>query len=290
MPSRNNSALHFSKRQSTLTSALKLTALIGINCALSSNVFADNENVSAANSSTTSHWSGYVSATATSNVFRQSEPSSYQSISGNGRIGYRDTWGSIRLSVGGELETHHNTSYYYDSLLEYRTPVNNINENWSMLASAGLYLPTSHNSQKNKLNAAPRLAGYVFYRPSPQWSVYLSPRVRYNAYQHKIGRQGEHFVEHRVDMLADITWHFSDHWYLDVSGSYAMAKKFNSSRYDNLFTATQEIGWEFAPQWIAAIGHNNSGTFYDPERGSSHGFEIYDKRSSVFYLSITKYL
>lgn len=148
MPSRNNSALHFSKRQLTLTSALKLTALIGINCALSSNVFADNENVSAANSSTTSHWSGYVSVTATSNVFRQSEPSSYQSISGNGRIGYRDTWGSIRLSVGGELETHHNTSYYYDSLLEYRTPVNNINENWSMLASAGLYLPTSHNSQK----------------------------------------------------------------------------------------------------------------------------------------------
>lgn len=290
MPSKNNCALLSGKRRLSYQKALLCTTVMGLSCTLSSSALADNENVSAANSSTTSNWSGYVSATATTNVYGQSKPSSYQSISGNGRIGYRDSWGSIRLSVGGEVETHHNQSYYYDTFLEYRTPTNSFNSNWGLIGSAGVFLPTSHTSQENKLQAAPRVAGYLFYRPNKVWNFYISPRFRYNAYKYEIGRQGEHFVEHQIDILADVTWQFTDNWYLDVSGSYGMAKKFNSNRYDNLFTASQEIGWEFSPTWIAAAGHNNSGGFYDPERGSSHGFEIYDKRSSVFYLSITKYL
>jgi hypothetical protein len=290
MPSLNNCALFSNKSRSKHKNTLIYSTAIGLSLAFTSTAFADNENVSAANTSSKSHWSGYISATATSNIFEQSAPSSYQSISGNGRIAYRDDWGSLRVSVGGEVETHHDQSYYYDTLLEYRTPSKELANDWTLLGSAGVFLPTSHTSQENKLQAAPRVAGYLFYRPSKDWNFYLSPRFKYNAYKYETGRQGEHFVEHQIDILADATWQFIDNWYVDVSGSYRMAKSFNTNRYDNLFTASEEIGWEFSPSWIVAVGHNNSGGFYDPERGQSHNFELYDKRSSVFYLSMTKYL
>ncbi|MEZ9595184.1 hypothetical protein AB4298_11115 [Shewanella sp. 10N.261.52.F9] len=275
--------------QNRITAAIPI-ACITLASLICAPVMADNENVAAAIDSSSSHWSGYLSATAASNTFAQSEPSSYQALSGNGRIAYRDDWGSLRLSSGGEVELHHNQSYFYDTFLEYRTPSKKLIDAWSYIGSAGVFLPTSHTSQENKLRAAPRIAGYLFYRPSKNWNFYLSPRFKYNAYKYETGRQGEHFVEHQIDLLADATWQFIDGWYLDVNGSYGMAKKFNTSRYDNRFTMSEEIGWEFAQNWVAAIGHNNTGSFYDPERGPSKGFEVYDKRSSVFYLSITKYL
>lgn len=271
-------------RRKVISTGLLFAAL------LSNSATADNENVAAAIDNNTSHWSGYISASAATNTFKQSAPSSYQALSGSGRIAYRDTWGSVRLSSGGEVETHHNESYFYDTFLEYRTPTGQLGSNWSYIGSAGVYLPTSHTSRENKLRAAPRLAGYLFYRPSQDWNFYVSPRVKYNAYQYESGRHGEHFVEYRIDLLADMTWQFIDNWYLDINGSYAMAKAFNTNRYDNRFTLSEEIGWAFASSWVAAIGHNNSGYLYDPDRGASHGFEVYDERSSVFYLSITKYL
>ncbi len=269
---------------------LNLSQVLILGLLFSTMAWADNENVAAAIDTKSSHWSGYISASAASNTFEQSAPSSYQALSASGRIAYRDTWGSIRLSSGGEVETHHNQSYFYDTFLEYRTPSKGLGDNWSYVGSAGVYLPTGHTSQENKLRVAPRLAGYLFYRPNQDWNFYLSPRLKYNAYEHEIGRHGEHFIEHSISLLADATWQFIDNWYLDVNASYTMNKPFNTSRYDNRFTISEEIGWSFAPTWVAAIGHNNSGYFFDPDRGPSHSFTLYDERSSVFYLSITKYL
>lgn len=257
---------------------------------ISNNSLADNENVAAAIDAKTSHWSGYISGSATSNTFEQSAPSSYQALSLSGRIAYSDTWGSLRLSGGGEMETHHNQSYYYDSFLEYRSPSKEFGEDWNYLISAGVYLPTDHVSRENKLEAAPRVAGYLFYRPSENLNIYLSPRVQYNAYKYEIGRNGQHFIEHSISLLTDVTWQFIENWYLDVNASYAMNKPFNTDRYDNRFTISEEIGWTFAPTWVAAIGHNNNGYFFDPDRGPSHSFQLYDERNSTFYFSITKYL
>ncbi|MBR9728384.1 hypothetical protein ACFOD0_11375 [Shewanella intestini] len=290
MPSLNRYALLKNKHSSRYKTTLLSSAILGASLVVATVAHADNETISAANSAKTSHWSGYVSATALTNMFKQSEPSSYQSVSANGRIGYRDTWGSVRLSVGGEVETHHDQSYYYDSFLEYRSPAKKLSQDWTFIGSAGVYLPSSHTSRKNKLYAAPRIAGYFFYHPTDEWSFYLSPRAKYNAYKYEMGRQGEHFVEHQIDILGDATWSFAENWYLDVNGSFGMSSKFNTARYDRKFTASEELGWVFSQGWVAAFGHNNSGGFYDPEQGPSHGFELYNKRSSVFYLSVTKYL
>ncbi|GLS82695.1 hypothetical protein [Paraferrimonas haliotis] len=270
----------------------KLSA-VAVALALSAPAFAVNENVADAidqADTTPSPWSGYLGLQAASNAYKRSEPSSYQAVALNGRIGYSDDWGSVRLSLGGEVETHHNQSYYYDALLEYRTPYYKISDDWSYVVSGGVFLPTSHTSRKNKLYAAPRLAGYLFYRPSNSLSFYFSPRYRYNFYKYETGRYGERFTQHQVDLLGDGTWQFAKNWYLDINGSYRMAKEYNTGRTKKVFTVGEEIGWSFAPSWTVAVGHNNSGQLYNPEVGPSKGFEFFDERSSVFYVSLTKYL
>jgi len=84
-------------------------------------------------------------------------------------------------------------------------------------------------------------------------------------------------VEQQLDGLLDAYWQIT-------------AKNYYGRRLDDQFTFAQELGWSFTTDWVLAVGHNNSGRFYNPEVGTSQGFEIYDKKSSTFYLSITKYL
>lgn len=97
-------------------------------------------------------------------------------------------------------------------------------------------------------------------------------------------------VEQQLDGLLDAYWQITANWYLDMNGRYRISKNYYGRRLDDQFTFAQELGWSFTTDWVLAVGHNNSGRFYNPEVGTSQGFEIYDKKSSTFYLSITKYL
>ncbi len=234
-------------------------------------------------------WSGYLSASYTRNVYDAESYHAYESYSFSGRVSYKESWGSLLLTVGGEQETlHGKESSYYNPFFEYRTPFYKLSSSISIKGSAGIYLPGSRIAKKDNFEYASRLTGYIFWSPLDNLSFYVSPRYKYNSYQYKTAG-GRVLIEKQFDVLMDAYWQITPSVYLELNGKIAHAKNYYGKTMDNKFTFLQELGWEFEPDWVAAIGHNNSGRFYDPEIGSAQGFEVYDKRSSTFYLSLTKY-
>lgn len=235
-------------------------------------------------------WSGYVSTSYTRNVYDAESYHSYESYSFSGRVSYKESWGSLLLTVGGEQETlHGKESSYYNPFFEYRTPSYKWTDSISFKGSAGIYLPGSRTSKKDNFEYASRLAGYIFWSPLDELSFYVSPRLKFNSYQYKTAG-GRVLIEKQFDVLMDAYWAITPEIYLELNGRIRHSKNYYGRTMDNTFTFLQELGWEFQPDWVAAIGHNNSGRFYDPEIGAAQGFEVYDKRSSTFYLSLTKYL
>ncbi|MBW3532836.1 hypothetical protein [Shewanella sp. NKUCC06_TVS] len=235
-------------------------------------------------------WSGYVNVGFTRNIYDSESYYAYQAYNIDSRIDYKANWGNVLFTLGGEKQTlHGKESSFYDPLLEYRTPLYALTDTVSLKGSLGVYLPAERESKLDKLQYAPRIAAYLFWSPLDNLSFYFSPRYRYNAYQYKTA--GERvLVEQQLDGLLDAYWQITANWYLDISGRYRISKNYYGRRLDDQFTFAQELGWSFKPDWVLAVGHNNSGRFYNPEVGTSQGFEIYDKKSSTFYLSITKYL
>jgi len=203
-------------------------------------------------------WSGYVNVGFTRNIYDSDSYYAYQAYNIDSRIDYKANWGNVLFTLGGEKQTLHG-------------------------------MPAERESKLDRLQYAPRIAAYLFWSPLDNLSFYFSPRYRYNAYQYKTA--GERvLVEQQLDGLLDAYWQITANWYLDVSGRYRVSKNYYGRRLDDQFTFAQELGWSFKPDWVLAVGHNNSGRFYNPEVGTSQGFEIYDKKSSTFYLSVTKYL
>lgn len=235
-------------------------------------------------------WSGYVNVGFTRNIYDSESYYAYQAYNIDSRIDYKANWGNVLFTLGGEKQTlHGKESSFYDPLLEYRTPLYALTDTVSLKGSLGVYLPAERESKLDRLQYAPRIAAYLFWSPLDNLSFYFSPRYRYNAYQYKTA--GERvLVEQQLDGLLDAYWQITANWYLDVSGRYRVSKNYYGRRLDDQFTFAQELGWSFKSDWVLAVGHNNSGRFYNPEVGTSQGFEIYDKKSSTFYLSITKYL
>ncbi|WP_299794543.1 hypothetical protein [uncultured Shewanella sp.] len=236
------------------------------------------------------NWSGYINVGFTRNSYDSDTFSAYQAYNFSSRVSYKSDWGSLLLTVGGEKQTlHGKESSFYDPLLEYRTPFHVFSDTLFLRGSVGVYLPGNHYTKLDRLQYAPRVAGYLYWTPTDSMSFYLSPRYRYNAYQYKTAGQRV-LIEHQFDTLLDAQWQITDSLYFDVSGRYRISKNYYGRRMDDQFTFAQELGWEFTPDWVVAVGHNNSGKFYDPEIGPSQGFEVYDKKSSTFYLSLTTYL
>ncbi len=235
-------------------------------------------------------WSGYVSAGYTRNVYGAESYHAYEAYNLDGRVSYRTDWGNLMLTVGGEKETlHGKESSFYDPFVEYRTHAYRLSDTVTVKGSAGVYLPASRYSKRDNLQYAPRVAAYIFWSPLDKLRFYLSPRYRYNAYQYQTA--GERvLIEHKFDTLVDAFWMFNSNLYLEVNGRYRMSKNYYGKRMDDSFTFAQELGWQFNEDWVLALGHNNSGGFYHPEIGPSEGFDIYNKKSSTFYLSVTKYL
>jgi len=237
-----------------------------------------------------SKWSGYFGIGYTQNSYKSSAYNAYKAYDFKARIKYADDWGDIRLTGGGQKEAvHGRESSYFDPFLEYRLPLYDLSETVSIRGTAGVYLPASETSQKDHLQYAPRLAAYIYWQPQDQLIFYVAPRYRYNAYNNKTAG-GKVLTEHQLELLTDAYWQINAAWYVEISGSYTKYRNYNGRRLDNTFTFAQELGWEFQPSWELAIGHNNSGKFYDPEVGPSQGFKAFNKKSSTFYLSLTKYL
>lgn len=235
-------------------------------------------------------WSGYVNAAYTRNVYSAESYHAYEAYNIGGRVSYRTDWGNLMVTVGGEQETlHGKESSFYDPFLEYRTPTYHLSDTVTVKGSAGVYLPASRYSKRDNLQYAPRVGAYVFWSPLEKLRFFVSPRYRYNAYQYKTGGRRV-LIEHQFDTLVDAFWMFNSNLYLEVSGRYRMSKNYYGRRMDDSFTFAQELGWQFNEDWVLALGHNNSGGFYHPEIGPSKGFDIYNKKSSTFYLSLTKYL
>ncbi|USD38713.1 hypothetical protein [Ferrimonas sp. SCSIO 43195] len=237
-----------------------------------------------------SSWSGYVSAGYARNSYSSESINSFEAFNFDARVSYKTDFGQWLLTVGGEQETLHGQEpSFYDPFFEFRTPLHQINDTWSVKGSVGVYLPGSRLSDKQRLEYAPRLASYLFWTPDEAWNFYLSPRYQYNSYKYKTAGE-EVLTEHQFDLVADGLWQFSKHWYIEVNGRYRWAQNYYGKGLDDSFIFAQELGWEFMPSTVVAIGHNNSGRFYNPERASYQGFEFYNKKSSTFYMSVTKYL
>lgn len=281
---------YLSKTCAYIMSIVKLL-LVSLLCAYSAASFAVVDfDVSEEALKDPTKWSGYVSTSYTRNVYDAESYHAYESYSFSGRVSYKESWGSLLLTVGGEQETlHGKESSYYNPFFEYRTPSYKWSGSISFKGSAGIYLPGSRISKKDNFEYASRLAGYIFWSPLDNLSFYVSPRFKYNNYQYKTAG-GRVLIEKQLDVLMDAYWSITPTVYLELNGRIRHSKNYYGKTMDNQFTFLQELGWEFQPDWVAAIGHNNSGRFYDPEIGAAEGFNVYDKRSSTFYLSLTKYL
>ena len=235
-------------------------------------------------------WSGYVSGGYTRNVYDIDSYYAYEAYNMDGRVSYRTDFGNLILTVGGELETQHGKeSSFYDPLVEYSTHAYQLSDTVKINGSVGVYLPASRNSKLENLQYAPRVAAYIYWSPLEKLRFYLSPRYRYNVYQYQTAGQ-QVLIEHIFDTLVDGLWMFNSNLYLEVNGRYRMSQNHYGKHMDDSFTFAQELGWQFNEDWVFALGHNNSGGFYHPEIGPSEGFDIYNKKSSTFYLSLTRYL
>ena len=236
-----------------------------------------------------SRWSGYVGGGYTRNVYSSDSYHAYESFYMNARLGYKTDYGQYRLTVGGEQETlHGQESTFYDPMIEFRTNKYKFDEQWSLRGSLAAILPGNHYSKLDHFEYAFRLGGYLYWNPSDDWYLYVSPRYRYNDYKYKTsGRRV--LTEHQYDIVADALWQFYPDWYLELTYQHIWSENYYGKQLDDKFFFAQELGWEIKKNLILAVAHNNSGRFYNPERGPSQEFEIFDKRSSTFTLSITQY-
>ncbi|TKB49321.1 hypothetical protein FCL40_08275 [Ferrimonas sediminicola] len=236
-----------------------------------------------------SRWSGYVGGGYSRNSYSSDSHHAYEAFYLNARLGYRTDFGQFRLTVGGEQETlHGQESTFYDPIVEYRTRKYRVNDQWSTKGSIGVVLPGNHYTKLDNLEYSFRVAGYLYWNPGDEWFFYVSPRYKYNDYKYKTsGRRV--LTEHQYDVVVDALWQFTPDWYLDVTGQYIWSENYYGRQLGDRFYFAQELGWQAKPNLILAIGHNNSGRFYNPEIGQSKGFEFYDKRSSTFFLSVTQY-
>lgn len=236
-----------------------------------------------------SRWSGYIGGGYTRNVYSSDSYNAYESFYMNARLGYRTDYGQYRLTVGGEQETFHGQeSTFYDPMFEFRTNKYLINDDWSLTASVAAILPGNHYSKLDHFEYAFRIGGYLYWNPSKDWYLYVSPRYRYNDYKYKTSGQRV-LTEHRYDVVADALWQFHPDWYLEMTYQHIWSENYYGRQLDDRFFFAQELGWEVSKNLIVAIAHNNSGRFYNPEKGPSQDFEIFDKRSSTFTFSITQY-
>lgn len=236
-----------------------------------------------------SRWSGYIGGGYTRNVYSSDSYNAYESFYMNARLGYRTDYGQYRLTVGGEQETlHGQESTFYDPMFEFRTNKYLINDDWSLTASVAAILPGNHYSKLDHFEYAFRIGGYLYWNPSKDWYLYVSPRYRYNDYKYKTSGQRV-LTEHRYDVVADALWQFHPDWYLEMTYQHIWSENYYGRQLDDRFFFAQELGWEVSKNLIVAIAHNNSGRFYNPEKGPSQDFEIFDKRSSTFTFSITQY-
>lgn len=237
-----------------------------------------------------SNWSGYLGLGYSQNSYDSDSYDSSKSYNFTARIKYADSWGDIRLTGGGDKQLQHGKeSSLYDPFLEYRLPIYELSETVSIRGTAGVYIPLSETSKKNHLEYAPRIAAYLYWEPIDPLSFYIAPRYRYNAYRYETSGQVV-LPEHQVEILADAYWQITPAWYFEFSGSYKRARNYNGRKMDGKYNSTQEFGWEFLDSWELAMGHTNSGNIFNYDVGPSHSYELYDKKDSQFYLSVTKYL
>lgn len=237
-----------------------------------------------------SNWSGYLGLGYSQNAYDASSYDASQSYNFIARIKYSDTWGDIRLTGGGDKQLlHGEEDTFYDPFLEYRLPRYDLSETVSIRGTGGVYLPLSDVSKNNHLQYASRIAGYLYWKPIEPLSFYIAPRYRYNAYRYKTGGEAV-LIEHQYEVLVDAAWLINPNWYFELSGSYKRARNYNDRKMNGQFNSTQELGWEFLPDWEVAMGHTNSGSIFNYDVGPSQSFELYDKKDSQFYLSVTKYM
>lgn len=236
-----------------------------------------------------SRWSGYIGAGYSRNVYSADSYHAYEAFDFNARLGYKTDFGQFRVTVGGERENlHAQDSTFYDPIIEYRTPKYHFNQQWSAKGSVAFILPGNHYTKLDNLDYSFRVGSYVYWNPSEQWFFYIAPRYKYNNYKYETSG-GRVLTEHQYDLIVDALWELNREWYLDITGQYIWSENYYGKQLDDRFFFAQELGWQIKPNLVLAIGHNNTGRFYNPERGPSKDFELYDKHSSIFFLSVTQY-
>ena len=265
----------------------------------SSNLFAlDDDNSLSTNASAFKDLSGFISVSGSRNAYDSSATNSYQGYGLSGAIMYQTDIGRFKTALSWSHEMDHEEYKYFnedntsisDISFEYRVPSYKLAEQWSSASAISINLPTSPHSKETKLHFSTKLSTFLFYNPTKSWSFYISPQYRYYDYQYKTPvNGGTAFTEHRFDFVGDVTYRFFEDFYFDFSASYTLRRnEFGTSLHPN-FSNGEELGWQFHPSWVTAIGHSNSGEVYESERGQSKHYSLGSKDGSTFYISLSKY-
>lgn len=258
----------------------------------------DDDNSLSTTASALKNFSGYISISGSRNVYDSSAVDSYQGYGADGALMYKSDIGRFKTALSWSHEMDKEEYKYFnedntsisDLFLEYRVPTYKISDEWSTVSAISVNLPTSKTSKDTKLHFSTKLSTFLFYNPTEAWSFYISPQYRYYDYKYKTPvNGGTAFTEHRFDFVGDVTYRFFEDFYFDLSASYTLRRdEFGESLHPN-FSNGEELGWQFYPTWLVAVGHNNSGEIYESEHGQSKHYSLGSKEGSIFYLSLTKY-
>jgi hypothetical protein len=258
--------------------------------AVSTEIGATSEQVQSEGTQVLDHLYGDITLDYSRNAF---EGGSYQVDESSGvgiLLGYK-TDNNVRFSLSGgstyEFKTPYEGAGWYSKDLWLSVSKSDIFKATDWLNIGGDFrgmIPTSEYSNKVDLNTAIRAAvtfSFNLASIADGLRFTFQPRLKKNFHEFT-GNSGVNYTEYTLDTLYSLRYGASK-WSLSVTAINPHSWTYDGTYKNPRLTHIEEIGYQLTNSFSLSLGHTNSTSFFDTDRGPSATSQLFDLKNSTFY-------
>jgi hypothetical protein len=250
---------------------------------------------SSSSSKEQSKFSGFLTATASSNFYDRTSTDSQASTSVEGILNYKVSNKDILRAYAG-VEKDLSQSYeneLVDSHIGYLRPVvKKFNKVVSNGLQARLAIPLSKNSRErdSKITGVTVIPFFVA-NLSPVGATGLTmtylPMMTKNFHAYKQNRTGTNNTEYAINHVLSNMYNFHDRWSVIANFILAQGWTYNGTYKDPSFSADQSLSFGLTQSAWLSLGHSNGSTLSRFDGGRDSRPELFNKNTSTYFLSLT---
>ncbi len=240
------------------------------------------------------HLYGGITLDYSRNAFEGGSHQVHESSGVGIRLGYK-TDNNVRFSLSGgstyEFKTPYEGDGWYSKDLWLSVSKSDIFKPTSWLnigADLRGMIPTSEYSDKVELNTALRGAvtfGFNLAGIADGLRFTFQPRLKKNFHEYT-GNSGVNYTEYTLGTLYSLGYGISD-WSISVTAINPHSWTYDGTYKNPSLTHIEEIGYQLTDSFSLSLGHTNSTSFFDADRGPSATSQLFDLKSSTFYGTVS---